>query len=66
MSVRVEQDAPRPTQGNGFSDAVTVAFADGADTSTPPSALTATGSPRQKRMARPLAPPSASPRRATP
>ena len=26
----VEQDAPRPTQGNGFSDAVTVAFADGA------------------------------------
>ena len=30
MSVGVAQDAPRPAQGDGFSDAVTVAFADGA------------------------------------
>ena len=30
MSVGPEQDAPRPAQGDGFSDAVTVAFADGA------------------------------------
>ena len=30
MSVEPEQDAPRPAQGDGFSDAVTVAFGDGA------------------------------------
>jgi hypothetical protein len=30
VSVGIDQDAPRPAQGEGFSDAVTVAFADGA------------------------------------
>jgi hypothetical protein len=30
VTVGAEQDAPRPAQGDGFSDAVTVAFADGA------------------------------------
>jgi hypothetical protein len=30
VTVAPEQDAPRPAQGNGFSDAVTVAFGDGA------------------------------------
>ena len=28
MTVGPEHDAPRPAQGNGFSDAVTVAFGD--------------------------------------
>ena len=46
--------------------ALTSSHDDGEDTSTPPSALTATGWPREKRTARPLAAPSASPSRATP